>query len=146
MKIVVNNIEFSFEKWNEPDSKIWCATIYLSKYELDFMFDETLFWINETSELKIDWKLIEKFIENILDNIEVIQEEGSLALEKLYGTMDFFEIGGIKLKKFDAEHFEYKTTYFLEPKKHALVNTGLRHYVYFTYNNGILSLKKAIRI
>jgi len=146
MKIVVNNIEFSFEKWNEPDSKIWCSTIYLSKYELDFMFDETLFWINETSELKIDWELIEKFIENILDNIEVIQDKGSLALEKLYGTMDFFEIGGIELKKFDAEHFEYKTTYFLEPKKHALVNTGLRHYVYFSYNNGILSLNKAIRI
>ena len=146
MKTVVNNIEFSFEKWNELNSKIWCATIRLSKYELDFIFNETLFWIDETNELKIDWKLIEKFIENVLNNIETIQEKGSEALEKLYGTLDFFEIGGIELKKFDEQYFEYKTTYFLEPKKHALVNTGLSHYVYFSYKNDILSINKATRI
>lgn len=146
MKIVVNNIEFSFEKWNVPDSKIWSATIYLTKYELDFMFDETIFLISETSELKIDWNVIEKFIENVLNNIETIQDKGSLALEKIYGTMDFFEIGGIKLKKFDHEYFEYKTTYFREPKKHALVNTGLRYNVYFSYHNSILSLNKAIGV
>jgi hypothetical protein len=141
MKIVVDNTELSFKSPFYLAPNEWESTVYYLNYQLDFMFSEDIF-----NESKIDWSIIKTFVSSILKNVDTIQNSGASALEKLYGTDEFYELAGIELENFNDNIFNFKTYFVLEPKKKALINSGLSHYVYFTSINHTVSLIKAERI
>ncbi len=164
MKIVVQNTELDFGKIPElstDDSTVmytdeWSATVLYNDYELDFEFDESSFKEKDSSVVKIDWVLIEEFVEHILENIESIQEKGSFVLEELHRQIfgednlnknkGYFEVAGIKLEDyrkverkygFEKSYFKYQIIYLLDSEKGYLMDPYHSYTAKFSSHNGL---------
>jgi hypothetical protein len=160
MKIAINDVELTFNKSGaDGNSKVWYSTVHYNQYELDFEFDEVLFFDKKSNETTICWKLIEKFVDNILKNLDLIQSKGSSVLEelhrqvfgldKLVKTKGYFRIGSIALKKLwnhglvieeDSRiipYFEYDIYYFLESKEDRLMDPYHSYFAHFSNHNNL---------
>lgn len=102
MKILVNNKELEF---NQESSKNWSATYTLNELTLYFSFDENIFNNSFENEIKIDWKLIEKFVSHIFENIDLIQIQGSKVLQVLRFTTLFQDEQSTNNGYFEVDSF-----------------------------------------
>ncbi|SHF69517.1 hypothetical protein [Pedobacter caeni] len=155
MKIAINDLELTFRKCDAEQFKTkWTATLLYAPYELDFEFDESLFFDKKSNEIKIDWKLIEEFVLHIIKNLDLIQSKGISVLEELHKqvfgkeellkTEGYFQTGGVELKRYRKEeytttyyHFAYDVHYFLESRKNFEMDSYHSYQAQFSSHNGL---------